>query len=419
MTSRFLRGVAVGALAATLIPGVAHADQTREDQWYLEALDIAAAHEITKGAGVRIGMVDSGVDPDHPDLVGNVEAGRSSWSGGEDGLVDPWQHGTSMAGLMVGHGHGADGSEGILGVAPEATVVSASVYPPDHDQESLESDVATEQAIVQSIRWLADQDVDVMLLAYSGPGSQEQREAVEYAADKGITIITGTGNLSDDTFAFSAISDPARFKQTTVVAGTNEAGEHWDRSKVGREAMLAAPAENILSTIPGGGYEYSHGTSNSAAIVAGVAALMKAQWPDMPWEIIQWRITETARDLGAKGVDQETGFGMVDPVAALTETVQVPDHRTDEEVNPDPYPRAESNDHIDTTEPATTLTSSGGSGPSPWWIVIAGAAIVVLLATVAIVIRKTRAPTLERTPRSGEHPLNGGSGTRTTEVRRA
>ena len=391
MANRLLMGVAAGVLLGTLAPGIGHADQTRDDQWHLEALDIAAAHEITKGAGVRIGMVDSGVDPDHPDLIGNVEAGRSSWSGGEDGLVDPHQHGTHLAGLMVGHGHGADGSEGILGIAPEATVVSASVYPPDHDQESLESDVETERAIVDSIRWLADQDVDVMLLAYSGPGSKEQREAVEYAADKGITIITGTGNLSDAEFAFSSISDPARFEQTTAAGGTNQAGEYWDRSKSGLETLLVAPAENVLSTIPGGEYAYSSGTSNSAAIVAGVAALMKAQWPDMPWEIIQWRITETARDLGTEGWDEETGYGMVDPVAALTEKVEVPDHRTDEEVNPEPYPRTEPDDGSDSTEAASVLTSDD-TDLSTWLLIGAGVAVVAVLAVTILVIRKSRAP---------------------------
>ncbi|MFD0556615.1 subtilisin family serine protease [Stackebrandtia endophytica] len=400
MVKRLLIGVAAGALLASMAPGIAHADQTRTDQWYLEALGVAAAHEITKGAGVRIGMVDSGVDPEHPDLVGNVEAGRSSWSGGEDGLVDPHQHGTHLAGLMVGHGHGADNSEGILGIAPEATVVSASVYPPDHDQESLESDVATEQAIVQSIRWLADQDVDVMLLAYSGSGSDEQREAVEYAAGKGITIITGTGNLSDDPFAFSAISDPARWEQTIAAGGTTEAGEYWDRSKVGRETFIAAPAENVISTIPGGGYEYSHGTSNSAAIVAGVVALMKAQWPDMPWEIIQWRLGHTARDLGPEGWDEETGTGMVDPVAALTADVEVPDGSTDEEINPEPYPRAEPTDDeasTDTTEAAPALTGDT-TDSTLWWIIGAAAIAAILATTVLFVLRSRRARTSSGVP---------------------
>ncbi len=387
---RLLTGVCTGVLLAVVMPGVGSADQTRDDQWYLDALDVAAAQEITKGAGVRIGMVDSGVDPDHPDLASNVEAGISSWSGGGDGLVDPHRHGTHLAGLMVGHGHGPDGSEGILGIAPEATVISASVYPPDHDQESLESDVATEQAIVQSIRWLADQDVDVMLLAYSGPGSAEQRDAVAYAADKGITIITGTGNLSDDPFAFSSISDPARFEQTTAAGGTNQVGEYWEGSKVGRETLLVAPAENVLSTVPGGGYEYSSGTSNSAAIVAGVAALMKAQWPDMPWEIIQWRITETAQDLGPDGWDEETGYGLVDPVAALTETVEVPEHRTDEEVNPEPYPRTESEGDTDGAGDSTPVLSGDGGDLSVWWPVGGGLAAMAVLTVAVLIIRWSR-----------------------------
>jgi len=384
-------GMAAGILVATLAPGIAHADQTREDQWYLDALGIAAAHEITRGAGVRIGMVDSGVDPNHPDLIGNLEAGRSSWSGGEDGLIDPHQHGTHLAGLMVGHGHGTDGSEGVLGVAPEATVVSTSVYPPDHDQDMRESDVETEQAIVQSIRWLADQNIDVMLLAYSGPGSDEQKEAVEYAAGKGITIITGTGNLSDAPLALSTIWDPARFDQTIAAAGTTQAGKHWDRSKVGRETFISAPAENILSTIPSGEYEYSSGTSNSAALLAGVVALMKAQWPDMPWEVIQWRLGHTARDLGPDGWDEETGTGIVDPVAALTAYVEPPDHRSDEEVNPDPYPRTQPDDNTDDTSTngaAPVLTND--TGPSIWWLIAAGGAILAILAAAALVISKTR-----------------------------
>src|SRR5205085_435738 len=117
--SRSARLAAVGCLlgltSAFLLPTVpAQADTVRAGQWYLGFLDVADAHRYSEGAGVTVGLVDTGVDGTHPDLTGSVLPGTALFPGATgDGQTDIDGHGTGMAGLIAGHGHGPNGQLGV------------------------------------------------------------------------------------------------------------------------------------------------------------------------------------------------------------------------------------------------------------------------------------------------------------------
>lgn len=390
-------------LSATVIaPSPAFADEVRGDQWMLDVLDVATTHEITKGAGTRIGLLDSGVDADHPDLKGSIEPGRDMWNDTKDGTEDALGHGTAMASLLVGHGHGKDGNNGVLGIAPDAKVVPVTIYPEDYEDDPNNQSVGAEidRKTAEGLRWLVDEgDVDVVLMAFGGSTDKEIAKAIEYAADKKVSMFAASGyHKGDGAVGDSAhVEYPASDENVTAVAGTTRKGGHWSHSDYGPEVLISAPAEDVIAARPGGRYKTESGNSNSAAIATGVAALMDSQWPDMPWEIIQWRLTETADDVEKKGWDEKTGDGVVNPVEALNAEVEPPANPSDPEVytkeniNPEPNPRSETgSDSKDSKAEGKALDGSSGGIPAVAWWVGGGAVVVLGAAVVALVVLSKR-----------------------------
>lgn len=398
---RLLPRLGVGTLAVLVVMAVspvrAQADEVRENQWMLDALYIDKVHDITKGEGVTVGIIDSGVDATHPDLTGNVEPGQASWPGGEDGLNDTIGHGTAMASLIVGHGHGPNGEDGVLGIAPEAKVKSVAIYPTSDPREDAGG---AHDRMVEGIRWLADQGVDVISISLGGAGTGELEASVEYAVeDKDVPIVASAGNsgkgLADDV----VVQAPATYDNVFGVTGSSKEGEFWEGSVDATSpdnVTVAAPAEDVVHAWNDHGYDDNSGTSDSAAIVAGTVALMKAQWPDMPWELIEWRLALTADDAGKKGPDSKTGFGIVNPYAALTEDVKLPEGYSDAEVNPEPNPRSS-----DSAEESATELTAEESPAALWWIV--GAVAVLAIVAVALLVWvKRRKKTKVATPSHSE-----------------
>jgi len=331
--------VAAGvAMTVSLTPAAASADEIRNEQWMIEALNLPEAWKITKGAGVTVGIVDTGVDATHPDLAGRVLPGIDVVApavGAGDGLADPAGHGTAVASLIAGQGHGSGGKSGIVGVAPEATILSVRGLSP--------FDIATEVPpptdTARGIRWLADNGADIILLAYGGRtvGDEAEKEAVRYAAiERGIPVVAGAGNRGYGSLGKS--SDPgvgalANYPEVMAVSGSTKEGEFWDRSAYGPEVFVAAPAGPLPVAGLHGGYELGfQGTSASSAITAGVLALLKSQFPDESRIELWWRLGELVTDAGEAGPDDQFGFGVIDPVAALTgDPGPLPDHLADPE----------------------------------------------------------------------------------------
>jgi type VII secretion-associated serine protease mycosin len=294
--------------AATLAPAAAvpARDEIRDQQWHLDALQVDQAHTISEGAGITVGVIDTGVDASHPDLAGSVIEGYD-YVGLQptQGREDRDGHGTAMAGLIAAHGRAT-------GVAPAAKILPMRTTFTDNIGGSFES---------AAIDWAVDHGATVLCLAFAGDSDDlALHEAVNRAAERNVVVVAGIGNEPHRAEIF-----PGAYPSVVTAAGTDRAGNHASISLTGPQAVLAAPAVEITSTGPIGlypsGYRIGTGTSDSTAIIAGVAALVRAKFPDLSAAEVIHRMTATADDKGPPGRDDEYGYGIVNPVKALTADV--------------------------------------------------------------------------------------------------
>ncbi|MGH8882252.1 MAG: S8 family serine peptidase, partial [Stackebrandtia sp.] len=284
-----LRGLTVILLAGVGVaaPDTAHADSIRDQQWHLGSLNIAEAHEITRGKGVTVAVLDSGVDHRHPDLRGAVIKGHTYAGGRADGWGDSDGHGTAMAGLIAGHGHGSGHGAGALGIAPEANILPVRVG----------NGRSNGRAVEQGIEWAADHGADVINISTGGASEGYYQDAVDHALEQGIVVVASAGNTADGS---TDVGWPAAAQGVVAVSGTDQDGAFSDESVSGPETALSAPAEEIMSagSDDRGQYATGTGTSDSAAIVSGVAALIRAKYPDLDATNVINRLIATADDKG-------------------------------------------------------------------------------------------------------------------------
>jgi type VII secretion-associated serine protease mycosin len=367
-----LLAVSTGVLVA---PGAAHAETVRGLQWYLSPLRVAAAQAITQGQGVTVAVIDTGVDATHPDLAGQVLSGYGIGAGAAaDGRHDSdttGGHGTGMASLIVGKG---GGDMHLLGIAPKAKILPIAVGGTrSSDDES------------QAIRWAVDHGAKVINISAGGQAapSSTERAAVQYALSHDVVVVAAAGNRPQgDAF----VGTPANIPGVVAVSAIGKDGQFWSGSVSGPETVVAAPGDEVITAAPAGtspnGYFLGHGTSGATAIVSGVLALIRAKYPQANVANVINRLIRTARDLGPSGRDRQYGFGLVDPVPALTGSV--PD------VTANPLLPASG-----TTAPPAQSGQAGKHGPAVSveanWPVVFGCLGVVLLVVVVVVVLIVRA----------------------------
>jgi len=307
-------GVSSAVIALTGTP--ARADEIRDAQWHLSFLRVAEIHEITRGEGVTVAVIDTGVDASHPDLAGNVLPGLDFVTGG-DGRADSDGHGTAMASLIAGHGHGDGNTDGVLGLAPEANILPVRVQPGDASEA--DEWEAEGGEIAEGIRWAVNQGARVINISLSTRRSIELQEALEYALERNVVVITAAGNT---TLGDQEVDGLGTFPGALVVSGTDRQGFFSPVSVRGDQVALAAPAEEIMAAGAGHDYSTGTGTSNATALVSAAAALVISEYPELDAANVINRLIQTADDRGPSGRDMEYGFGVVDPLAALTEDVE-------------------------------------------------------------------------------------------------
>ncbi|RZU72118.1 type VII secretion-associated serine protease mycosin [Micromonospora kangleipakensis] len=285
-------------------------DQVREEQWQLDELQARTAWRSSTGRGVIVAVIDSGVDGSHPDLAGQVLPGTDLVTpDGADG-PDPVGHGTTVAGLIAGRN---DDDRGVVGLAPDARILPVRVL----DEENRYDDA---MIVAKGVRWAVDNGARVINLSLGGSGdSPALAAALDYAFARDVVVVACTGNLATSTSP--KVWYPAREPGVLAVAGLERNSENlWSGSITGRAAILTAPATALIGARPGG-YWPVQGTSFASPLVAATAALVRARYPQMSAGDVVNRLITTAKDLGPTGRDDRFGYGMVDPVAALTADV--------------------------------------------------------------------------------------------------
>ncbi|WP_211877556.1 S8 family serine peptidase [Pseudarthrobacter albicanus] len=355
---------------AVLAAPAAHADSWRDKEYWLAESGITKAWEVSKGANVKVAVIDSGVDGTHPDLKGVLSGGAdvsgAGGPGGQESIGLKSEHGTLVATMLAGRGHQPAGStaspspgpgssvgpDGIVGVAPEAQLLSVSTWLGSANPGG-KSD---QDQIPEAVRWAVDNGarvINISLGSTSPEWPQSWDAAFLYAEQKDVVIVAAAGNRIGGNVQVGA---PATIPGVLTVAGLNRQGAaSIDSSSQGISIGVAAPAENLVGGLPAGGYAEWAGTSGATPIVSGVAALIRSKWPEMPASQVINRIVSTARDAGAAGKDPLYGFGVLDAEAALK--ADVPETKIN--------PLGSISDWIRVHRRGNPATTAAAAGPAP------------------------------------------------------
>lgn len=319
--------VAALALPLALLPATAHADDgIRAQQWALDAMHTSQAWQTTKGKGITVAVLDTGIDGDHPDLAGSVLEGKDMVGFGAKKGDRPWaRHGTAMAGIIAGHGHGAGRGDGVLGIAPEAKILPIRVILEDGDPDRSKARNTRGNALADGIRWATDHGADVINLSLGESGLMTRllkggvlNNAITHAHDKGAVVVAAAGNEG------TALQPYKVDTPVLVVGASDQKGKPADFSNFGAQQAVSAPGVGILSTLPtyktretlknDSGYGELDGTSMAAPYVCAVAALLHQQ--DRTPDQIMKAIRDTAKNPDHRA---RLGRGIVDAKAAVAE----------------------------------------------------------------------------------------------------
>jgi thermitase len=281
-------------------PALSPNDPQYPAQWHLPRILAPQAWDVTQGApGVVIAIVDSGIDPYHPDLAGKLVAGYNTYNNSTD-TADPYGHGTEVAGAA---GAQSDNGQGIASVAGRSPLMPIRV--------TNNAGRATSATIANGLVWAADHGAKVINLSFEGiAGNATIRTAAEYAFNHGGLVVAASGNCG----CFDAtVENPF----VLSVSATDENDYLAYFSSTGAYVDLSAPGTNIVTTAPGGLYVSDSGTSLASPVVAGVAALMFSANGALTPSLVTSLLESTALDVGPAGYDTGFGFGRVNAYAAV------------------------------------------------------------------------------------------------------
>jgi subtilisin len=273
--------------------------------WGIDRTDSEVAHANGEtGNGADIAIIDTGIDSDHPDLQANIGQGKAyvDCRGNPRQCRYPWDddndHGTHCAGIA----DAIDNSEGVVGVSTEATLHAVKVL--DKNGSGSYSDIAA------GVEWVADQGYDVGSMSLGGSSSSStMRDACQYAYDNGVLLVAAAGN---DGPCSDCVGYPAAYSTVVAVSATSSDDSLASFSSTGPEVELAAPGENIYSSVIGG-YDTFDGTSMACPHVSGAGGqLMANGYTNVE---ARDRLNSTAEDIGL--ASNEQGNGLLDVAAAL------------------------------------------------------------------------------------------------------
>jgi len=390
----------------------------RAQEYWLSEYGIEKAWDVTEGKGVKIAIIDTGVGH-APELDPAVVDGTDvSGAGSPDGRTpvgppDEKNHGSYVASLAAGRAAGGDTD--MIGVAPQADILSISVGFGGSSQVPFTEQVAT------AMRWAVDHGAKVINLSFTTntlSWDESWDDAFMYAYTHDVVVVVAAGNRGSGT---DIVGAPATIPGVLTVAGVDPT-EHAsvEASTQGITIGVAAPSEQLLGVAPGGEVMVWEGTSGAAPIVSGIAALVRAAHPELNAANVIERITKTARLAPGmkKAPSPLYGYGLVDAAAAVSDDVPlVSGGPADElrdwirvyrraQVSPQPTPTEKSVQvpplpHADpVSSPVSALLPDRERvlyGSLPLMAVTAPAILVALGVTVAA--RRIRSARSSRTPR--------------------
>ncbi len=267
-------------------------------QWHLSKIGAVPAWNDSTGSGIKIAILDTGVDAAHPDLAERMLPGYNFYDNNTD-TSDVQGHGTAVAGSAAAT---LNNGTGVASVAGQARIIPIRVSQPDG--------YAYFSTIASALTWAADQGARVANISYGVSGSAAVQSSANYMKSKGGLVVVSAGNngVEEGTAANSAM---------ITVSATDSSDRRTSWSSFGNFVDIAAPGAGIYTTNRGGSYGSWNGTSFSSPVTAGVVALMMSANPALSSAQVQTLLFNTATDLGTAGFDKEYGWGRVDANAAV------------------------------------------------------------------------------------------------------
>jgi type VII secretion-associated serine protease mycosin len=282
-----------------------------ETPWSLQRVLTNQLWVHGKGKGVRVGVIDTGVDVDNKQLTGAVDKGGKSLVKGKP-TQDEVGHGTKVAGIIAAR---PTSGSGFYGLAPQATIVPF--------KQTSEEKAGTAESLAKAISLAVDAGVKIINISQGTDAPPSElgtlKTAILKAAQANVLIVASAGNGGAD--GKQKNTYPAAFEEyenVLAVAASDRNNERAAFSQSGKFVGIAAPGVDMVSTVPDGGNCVDQGTSFSAPYVAGAAALLKERHPDWKPQELIWHLEETAERVSA-GHNNYIGWGVVDPVAALND----------------------------------------------------------------------------------------------------
>ena len=310
------------------------ADKIRKSEWWLSSMHVTSAWSSSRGSGVSVALLSTGVLTSHPDLTDSVTTGPDYTGSGETSASNTWGiEGTSAASIIAGHGDNIGDAAGIIGVAPAAKILSVRVAfdAADGLNESATAVGRLPDAIAQGIRYavaqgakVIDLPLDPSTLASDGAatgglsaaagGSAAERSAVSYAVSKGVVLVAPAGDNGDDG---NTSTFPASYPDVIAAGAVDQHGALAIFSTREPYVALTAPGSGVTAASRPSGYRNMSTTDAASAMVAGIAALIRSRYPGLTSsQVRQALITGSARSAAA-GNQAGAGAGTVDALKAM------------------------------------------------------------------------------------------------------
>ncbi|MCK1981926.1 MULTISPECIES: S8 family serine peptidase [Peribacillus] len=275
------------------------------DQWHHKKLGTNAAWTKTMGSKeLIVAIIDDGIDRNHEDLKGRIVNAYDTIRNRKH-IVPKGAHGTHIAGIIAGS---ANNGIGGTGVAPNVKLMPINVF---------DGEYANTADIIEAIHYAVQQKANIINMSLGDTSySEALNKAVQEAYKKGVLIVAAAGNEGDMGENVQRVY-PAAFSHVISVAATDSSDKRPSYSNYHSTVDIAAPGDDILSTLPYGKYGWMSGTSMATPMVAGVAALIWSYEPKLNKTEVEYRLYDSAVDLGAKGKDIYYGNGRVNAKKAL------------------------------------------------------------------------------------------------------
>jgi subtilisin family serine protease len=266
------------------------------EQYAPEKLEVPEAHRLATGNRVLIAVIDSGVDPAHPDLAGAIAAHFDP--AGEE---QPHAHGTGMAGAIAARGT-------VLGIAPRAELLTVRAF----SSQTQEAE-GTTLNIIKGLDWAAEKGARIVNMSFAGPADPRLTGALAKANAKGIVLIAAAGNAGPNSPPLYPAADP----NVIAVTATDTHDALFSGANRGKYIAVAAPGVDVLVPAPDSAYQLTTGTSVAAAEVSGVVAMLIERNPSLTPKDVRRILMRTARHLGPSGDQRDFGAGLVNALQAV------------------------------------------------------------------------------------------------------